>query len=141
MSMIIDNAYRTGGAYQNMQTTQTEQKKEVAIEKQSVENSPKEIVPNMDMVIISAAGKKANAEMNSSSQNTNAETMEQTTSSVEEVQNTTNSEIIQQLESEDDEETSTGDLSQYTETELQQMYLKGEITKSEYEDELAERNG
>ena len=30
------------------------------------------------------------------------------------------------------------DLSEYTETELKQMYYKGEITREEYEDETGE---
>lgn len=42
--------------------------------------------------------------------------------------------------SEAEDSVSTIDLSSYTETELKQMYLEGDITKAEYEDELDDRN-
>lgn len=41
--------------------------------------------------------------------------------------------------SEAEDSVSTIDLSSYTETELKQMYLDGDITKTEYDDELDDR--
>lgn len=40
-----------------------------------------------------------------------------------------------------EEESLIDDLSDYTDTELEQMLYKGEITQSEYDDEMKDRNG
>lgn len=47
---------------------------------------------------------------------------------------------IQQMQEDTSEETEyqTEDLSEYTDTELKQMYYRGEITLQEYEDETGE---
>lgn len=65
--------------------------------------------PRMDIVEISAEGRAAN---------------------VQSQEQTSNTPTAEQYEAED--------LSEYTDTELRQMYYKGEITRQEYEDETGE---
>ena len=69
--------------------------------------------PRMDTVEISEEGKAASVQMQR--QQTRTETA---------------AEEMEQYEAED--------LSEYTDTELRQMYYKGEITRKEYEDETGE---
>lgn len=49
------------------------------------------------------------------------------------------SDKTEKLSSDKDDEDPTDDLSSLTDTELKQLYLEGDITKTEYDDELAER--
>lgn len=69
--------------------------------------------PRMDTVEISEEGRAASAKLQSQQTETD-----------------TAAEEVEQYEVED--------LSEYTDTELKQMYYKGEITRQEYEDETGE---
>lgn len=77
-----------------------------------------------DTVMISEEGRQASIQMR------------QQSVSVDSSSNNT----IQQLQEDTSEETEyqTEDLSEYTDTELKQMYYRGEITLQEYEDETGE---
>jgi len=59
------------------------------------------------------------------------------------VDSSSNNSTIQQLQEDTSEETEyqTEDLSEYTDTELKQMYYRGEITLQEYEDETGKVPG
>ena len=56
------------------------------------------------------------------------------------VDSSSNNSTIQQLQEDASEEIEyqVEDLSEYTDTELKQMYYRGEITLQEYEDETGE---
>lgn len=78
-----------------------------------------------DTVMISEEGRQASIQMRQQSVS---------------VDSSSNNNTIQQLQEETSEETEyqTEDLSEYTDTELKQMYYRGEITLQEYEDETGE---
>lgn len=110
MGLSINNMNQSVGAYQSTQVSQQEQHREKEVIKEaSSENTASAVSADGDTLTISEAGKSAEAKWNGQS---NADT---------------------------NEESSTEDLSTYTETELMQMYLDGSITKSEYDEELLNR--
>lgn len=78
-----------------------------------------------DMVMISEEGRQASIQMRQQSVR---------------VDSSSNNSTIQQLQEDASEEIEyqVEDLSEYTDTELKQMYYRGEITLQEYEDETGE---
>ena len=84
----------------------TEIRRQQGVEQSSAQKQP--AAPRMDTVEISEKGRAASAQLQG----------QQTETAAAEVE---------QYEAED--------LSEYTDTELKQMYYKGEITRQEYEDE------
>lgn len=89
----------------------TEVSRQQGAEQSTAQKRPS--APRMDTVEISAEGKAASAQLQS--QQTEAETA-----------------------AAEAEQYQTEDLSEYTDTELKQMYCKGEITRQKYEDETGE---
>lgn len=78
-----------------------------------------------DTIMISEEGRQASNQMRQQS---------------ESIDSLSNNSTVQQLQEETSEETEyqAEDLSEYTDTELKQMYYRGEITLQEYEDETGE---
>lgn len=72
-----------------------------------------------------------------------ARNAESGTDSLKENQSEADGKVIlksaQENSSESDDSLSTVNLSRYTETELREMYLDGDITKSEYDEEIESR--
>lgn len=84
----------------------------------------------MDTAVISEEGRRAYLEMNhkGGEMNESRDTMSAKEAEVKEKQDTVSEEEEYKIE----------DLSEYTDTELKQMYYRGEITLQEYEDETGE---
>lgn len=86
----------------------TEVSRQQGVEQSVTQKQP--AAPRMDTVEISEEGRAASVQMRSQQPETETEAAE-----------------VEQYETED--------LSEYTDSELKQMYYKGEITRQEYEDE------
>lgn len=138
MNIAMNDVNRSASTLQSSQISVSEQQKK---DKEEVVRQPEEttydaISSQGDTLTISEAGKTALSNQdNQSESGQQASTEQQTSTESVALQNIT---IASSTDSES-EEVSTVDLSGYTETELKQMYLDGDITKVEYDEEISSR--
>lgn len=110
MSISISSINQSASTYQSTNVSSQEKCREKQIIKESESaNAYDAVSSHGDTLTISESGKSASTNMNNQSG----------------------------MDSESGN--STDDLSNYTETELKQMYNAGDITKSEYDEEISNR--
>lgn len=126
------------GIMQNAQISTSENKSETKKEievKQSQANYDY-VSADGDTLEISEAGKSAGKGNESQTGSGNAGTGSSATgSSIEGLENITTGTTSSSTST-----SSVGDLSSYSESELKKMYLNGEITKAEYDEEISSRD-
>lgn len=126
MNISIKDTGQLTGAISGSQYKVSEQKKTQEETVRQSDTSYTAVSSQGDTVTVSEAGKAANSNMGNQDRTDGTVTKK----NVEEYL----------TESESSESSnSTINLSGYTETELKQMYLDGDITKAEYDEELASR--
>lgn len=125
MELAVTDMKQQAGAMQSSQMEAVEQQKKVKEETANPETSYDVVSSQGDTVSFSKEGKAAEAQVGSIKSQSEDGT------------------VVLKTAKEDDAELeealSTVNLSQYTETELEEMYLDGEITKIEYDEEISSR--
>lgn len=128
MDVKFGNVGQLGETHQSTQVNSADQniKEDVQKKVKESEVSYDAVSSQGDTLCISERGKAASAKM--------ANSQEETVDSVD-------GKVIKKPVNveQPEEEPQTNDLSGYTKMELQQMYLDGDITKAEYDEELDSR--
>lgn len=145
MSMTVSAANYLNSTYQNTRTIDTEKpgqkdsKAEVGkIQQSDVSASLDQVNMGKDGIAVTEVSRQQGAEQSVTQKQSAAPRMDRVEISQEgqaasaKIQEQTSSEAAEGYKYEAE------DLSEYTDTELKQMYYKGEITRQEYEDETGE---
>lgn len=123
MNISIKDTGQLTGAISGSQYKVSEQKKTQEETVRQSDTSYTAVSSQGDTVTVSEAGKAANSNMGNQTG----------------TDGTVTKKNVEEYLMESESSNSTINLSGYTETELKQMYLDGDITKAEYDEELASR--
>lgn len=146
MSMTVSAAHYLNGTYQNTRATDTEKhgqkdgKAEAGkIQQSDVSASLDQVNMGKDGIAVTEVSRQQGAEQSTTQKQPAAPRMDRV-----EVSQEGRAASAKLQEQQTGSETAEGykyeaeDLSEYTDTELKQMYYKGDITRQEYEDETGE---
>lgn len=128
MEITIESTRQPKETFQSSHINDAEQQKKDKVEMSKQPEASYDAVSSQgDTLYISETGRDANSGMNDS----------------EKGQNEADGKVILKTAEENmptvEDDISTINLSRYTESELRQMYLDGDITRSEYDEELGSR--
>lgn len=128
MEITIEKTRQLTDTVQSSHMKEAEQKSQKAETIKQSETAYDAVSSQGDTLYISESGRNAESDM----------------SSLKDNQSEADGKVIlkpaEEYVSEADDSLSTIDLSRYTELELRQMYLDGDITKSEYDEEIDSRD-
>lgn len=146
MSMTISAANYLNSIYQNTRTAVTEkpgQKDRTAeagkTQQSGVSASLDQVNMGQDGIAVAEVGRQQGAEQSAAQKQPPVPRMDTVEISAE--GKIASAQAEADTESAEVEQYQAEDLSEYTDTELKQMYYKGEITRQEYEDETGETLG
>lgn len=142
MSMTVDNVSYLTGARQNthVSTAEKQEQKEVGpdagkIQQSGVSASLDQVNMGEDGIAVTEVSRQQGAEQSAAQKRPAAPSRDTVEISAEGRAASTQG---QQTEAANIGQYEIEDLSEYTDSELKQMYYKGEITRQEYEDETGE---
>ena len=146
MSMTVDNVSYLTGIRPNMRTSTTEKQEQKGAaadvgktQQSTVSASLDQVNMGQDGIAVNEVSRQQGAEQSATQKRPTAPRMDTVEISAE---GRAASAQLQQVENEtalaEVEQDQAEDLSEYTNTELKQMYYKGKITRQEYEDETGD---
>lgn len=141
MSMTISAAGYLSGTYQTYQTSNKEKEKENQVgagktQQSSVSASLDQVNMGQDGITITEVSRQQGAEQSTAQKQPAVPRRD--TVEISEEGRAASTKLSSETAAAEETQYEAEDLSAYTDTELKQLYYKGQITRQEYEDETGE---